>query len=91
MERGRTILESVLTNYPKRVDIWNVYIDQELRVGDHEATQALFERVTSMNLSSKKMKYFFKRYLEFAKTEGDADLIDRVKTKARAYVESKME
>lgn len=32
-ERGRGILEGVLRNYPKRLDLWNVYIDQELKVG----------------------------------------------------------
>ena len=89
-ERGRTILENVLSNYPKRVDLWSVYIDQELRVGDAEVIKALFERVTSLTLSSKKMKFFFKRYLEFAKTEGGADMVDKVKRKAREYVESKM-
>ena len=27
-ERGRGIFESVLRNYPKRLDLWSVYIDQ---------------------------------------------------------------
>lgn len=31
-ERGRGILEGVLRNYPKRLDLWNVYIDQEIKV-----------------------------------------------------------
>lgn len=31
-ERGRSIFEGMLANYPKRIDIWNVYIDQ---VGHH--------------------------------------------------------
>ena len=90
IERGRTILENVLANYPKRVDLWNVYLDQELRAGNHEAIRALFERVTTLSLSSKKMKYFFKRYLEFEKTEGDDETVEHVKKKAREYVESKM-
>ena len=33
-ERGRTVFESVLSNYPKRVDLWSVYIDMALRVGE---------------------------------------------------------
>ncbi len=32
-ERGRGVLEGVLRNHPKRLDLWNVYIDQELKVG----------------------------------------------------------
>lgn len=27
-ERGRGIFEGILRNYPKRMDLWNVYIDQ---------------------------------------------------------------
>jgi len=30
-ERGRTIFESILSNYPKRTDLWSVYLDMELR------------------------------------------------------------
>eukprot|EP00878_Enallax_costatus_P033765 GHUV01037320.1.p1 GENE.GHUV01037320.1~~GHUV01037320.1.p1 ORF type:complete len:162 (+),score=18.56 GHUV01037320.1:96-581(+) len=30
-ERGRSIFESMLANYPKRIDIWNVYVDQVIR------------------------------------------------------------
>jgi rRNA biogenesis protein RRP5 len=33
-ERGRTIFEGIVSNYPKRIDQWNVYIDMELRAGD---------------------------------------------------------
>lgn len=66
------------------------HVLQELRVGNHAVIRALFERVTSLNLSSKKMKFFFKKYLEFEKTEGDEDTVEHVKQAARAYIESKM-
>ena len=61
-ERGRTIFEGILSNYPKRVDIWSIYLDMELKHGDQTAIRKLFETVTSLQLSSKKMKFFFKRY-----------------------------
>ncbi|KAI8646880.1 hypothetical protein BD408DRAFT_428276 [Parasitella parasitica] len=38
-ERGRTILEGVMSNYPKRLDLWNVYIDMEIKIGDDEMTR----------------------------------------------------
>lgn len=28
VERGRTMFENILSNYPKRVDLWSVYLDQ---------------------------------------------------------------
>ena len=80
-------LAGVLANYPKRVDIWSIYIDMELRQGDSEHIKHLFERATSLRLSSKKMKFFFSRYLSFARNAGDASLIAHVKEKARAWVE----
>ena len=90
-ERGRANLENVLSNYPKRVDVWNVFLDQELRTGDSAAIRSLFERITSLVLSSKKMKFFLKRYMDFEKTEGDAARIEHVKAKARAYIASRAE
>ena len=49
----------------------------------------IFERVIHINLSSKKMKLFFKRYLDFERKYGDAFSVEKVKTKAMEYVESK--
>lgn len=62
---------------------------QEMRVGDEDITRALFERVTASTLSSKKMKFFFKRFLEFEKELGDEARVEHVKDKARSYVNSK--
>jgi len=50
--------------------------------------RTLFERLIHMKWSSKKMRYFFKRYLEFEKEHGDEEAIEHVKQKAREYVES---
>jgi rRNA biogenesis protein RRP5 len=35
-ERGRTILEGVMSNYPKRLDLWSIYLDMEIKAGDFE-------------------------------------------------------
>lgn len=88
-ERGRTIFENVLTTYPKRTDLWSLLLDHELRLGESEAVRSLFERIISLNLSSKKMKSFFKRYLDFEKGQGNMKGVEHVKTKAREYVQAK--
>lgn len=49
----------------------------------------LFERVASLKLSSKKMKYVFKRWLGWEQAHGDAQTVAHVKARAREYVESK--
>lgn len=49
----------------------------------------LFERVAALKLSSKKMKYVFKRWLGWEQAHGSAATIARVKDKAREYVQLK--
>ena len=34
-ERGRTIFEGMMKNYPKRIDLWSIYIDMEIKAGDN--------------------------------------------------------
>jgi len=88
IDRGRTVFDSVLASYPKRIDVWSVYLDMELRNGDASAIKRLFERVISLKMSSKKAKFFFKRYLQYASDIGDTVLAAHVKEKARAWVEA---
>ena len=35
-QRGQTMFESILTNYPKRSDLWSVYLDMMIKQGDIE-------------------------------------------------------
>lgn len=112
LERGRTIMEGVLSNYPKRVDLWSQYLDMEIKAGHGDSSdksqsgrgggkgerksqaciRRLFDRITSMSgFSTKKMKFFFKRYMDYESKHGDEDSVDDVKDKAREYVQSKMQ
>ena len=29
-ERGKTLFETILSNFPRRTDLWSVYVDQVL-------------------------------------------------------------
>ena len=42
-----------------------------------------------MKISAKKMKFIFKRYLEFERQHGSSADVEAVKEKAKAYVESR--
>ncbi|XP_077992848.1 protein RRP5 homolog [Glandiceps talaboti] len=88
-ERGRTMFENTLSNYPKRTDIWSIYIDMMIKQDNKEVIRQLFERVIHLNLSPKKIKFFFKRYLDYEKKHGDDGTVAAVKQKALEYVESK--
>lgn len=90
-ERGRSMFEGILANYPKRLDLWSVYLDQEIsRGGDLQRVRSLFERATHLALPPKKMKFLFKRYLEFEKRHGDGAGVEHVKQKAMEFVDRAM-
>lgn len=63
---------------------------QEIRVGDRQRIRSLFERATHMQLPPKKMKFLFKRFLDYEKAHGDAAGVEHVKEAAREYVEANL-
>ncbi|KAJ3122551.1 rRNA biogenesis protein rrp5 [Physocladia obscura] len=85
-ERGRTLFEGIVSNHPKRLDMWSIYLDMEIRNGDVDHTRRLFERVLALKQSSRKMKFVFKKYLEFEKTKGTPEGVQHVKESAMEYV-----
>jgi len=67
-----------------------MYLDIEIKKGTKSSIRGLFERCISLGLKPKKMKFFFKRYLEFEVKEGNQEKIEYVKEKANEYVNSMM-
>ncbi|KAJ3431155.1 protein rrp5 [Anaeramoeba flamelloides] len=90
-ERGRTIFEGIIANYPKRVDIWTIYIDMEKKTGKVKLVRKLFKRAITLKVSSKKIKSLFKKFLIFEKEEGDSESVEEVKQLALNYIKSKSE
>ncbi|MXQ89190.1 hypothetical protein E5288_WYG015052 [Bos mutus] len=88
-ERARAIFESTLSIYPKRTDVWSVYIDMIIKHGSQKEARAIFERVIHLSLAPKRMKFFFKRYLDYEKQHGSEKDVQAVKAKALEYVEAK--
>ncbi|XP_078079096.1 protein RRP5 homolog isoform X2 [Mustelus asterias] len=88
-ERAKAMFENTLSSYPKRTDLWSIYIDMMLKHGNQEQIRHLFERIVHLKLAPKKMKFFFKRYLEYEKRHGNEESVQAVKEKALEYVESK--
>lgn len=86
-ERGRTIFETLLSQWPKRLDLWNVLLDLEIKQGDKEIIRRSFERVTGSvkSLKARKAKFFFKKWLEWEMKSGDAKSQEKVKALAAEY------
>ena len=82
----------------KRIDLWNVYIDQEIKqdnkTSDEDDTdikskvEDLFERVLSKKITRKQAKFFFNKWLNYEEDKQDENMIARVKSKAAEYVQN---
>lgn len=38
-ERGKTMFENIVSNFPKRTDLWSIYIDMTIQQGDKDAVR----------------------------------------------------
>lgn len=47
VERGRSVFEGLMASYPRRLDLWNVYVDKEIKAGKIQAARNLLERMVS--------------------------------------------
>lgn len=85
-ERGKTLFEGLVDRYPKRLDLWNVYVDQLVKTGDVGAVRAVVDRTLGMKLTTKRAKFVFKKWLAMEQKIGDQKGQDRAKEKAREWV-----
>jgi rRNA biogenesis protein RRP5 len=95
-EHGRALFESLVAKQPKRSDVWSAYIDQERGLLARGATEAsvtglrlVYERVSTLSLPPKVMQAFLTQWLTFEQAHGTPALVQKVKDKARAYVEAR--
>jgi len=87
-DRGRVVFEELLSNYPKRSDLWNLYVDKEIKHGFVSPARQLFERMINAKQNVRTMKRIFKKFLEFEIMHGSDASQEAVKAKAREYVSS---
>ncbi|KAJ9650135.1 rRNA biogenesis protein rrp5 [Neophaeococcomyces mojaviensis] len=85
-EEGRTRFQGLVNLYPKRLDLFNVMLDLEMKLGDKEQVRGVFEQVLSRDLKPAKAKPFFQRWLAFEKKEGDERKAEEVEARAAKWV-----
>lgn len=88
-EEGRTRFQGLVNLYPKRLDLFSVMLDLEMKVGDADSVRAVFEQVLSKNLKPVKAKSFFARWLAYEKKIAGDDLgkVEEVEAKAAKWVQ----
>ena len=89
-ERAKTLYEKLLSSYPKRTDLWSIYIDMLIKYDTDpvHAARSIFDRILSLNIPPKKMKFLIKKYLQFEKQHGTPADIVRAKERITEYVNS---
>ncbi|KAK5109297.1 hypothetical protein LTR62_007171 [Meristemomyces frigidus] len=99
-ERGRTIFEGLITEWPKWSSGWDMWTDLEIsrlkslgeevdKMEARERVRALFGRMVAGKMKPRRAKFVFKRWLEFEEGGGGGEKreVERVKGLARGYVE----
>ena len=89
VEHARTMFETLVSRYPKRLDLWWQYMDQEVRLGNINGVRSLMERVfVARKHSTKQIKALLQKWLVIEKRIGDEDGVQAVLDRARAFVAS---
>lgn len=97
-ERGRTIFETIVGEWPKWTQGWDMWADleraqiataetEEAKSEAVEKTRALFDRMCKAKMKKRRAKFVFKRWMEFEEKEGDKKDVERVQAIAKEWVE----
>jgi rRNA biogenesis protein RRP5 len=86
--RARTLFDGLIEKFPKRLDLFFVYVDKECKYGTVENARKLLEaKVHERKLKDNKMKSLFKKWYRIEEEHGTDDSREHVKSSARSYVE----
>ncbi|KAH8312068.1 hypothetical protein KR044_009241 [Drosophila immigrans] len=85
---AQTLLDDVVTSYPKRIDIWILYVDMLAKCSLIDSARNVLERAVLQKLAPNKMLVIYKKYLEFEQKHGTEANAARVKQLAEEYVKS---
>ena len=100
-EKGQTIIENLLTTFPRRSDIWLQAIDIEKKLWLESGfdkkrpfserigrIRTLFKKVIAMDFSARVMKLFFRKWMELEEKYGDATTVQQVRECAKEFVKT---
>jgi rRNA biogenesis protein RRP5 len=86
-ERARTLFDGLILKYPKRLDLFFVYLDKECKNGTIDHARTLLEKkVEESKLSDRQMKSLFKKWYRIEEDHGTDETKENVKNAARTYV-----
>jgi len=86
-DRGCTMFEETAASYPKRPNVWTMYLDALVKAQLFDKARETFDRLFSSSLPSKKMQSFYKRLVDFESKHGNDESLLQAKRKALEFVE----
>ncbi|XP_017783151.1 PREDICTED: rRNA biogenesis protein rrp5 [Nicrophorus vespilloides] len=86
-EQGQALFETILQADPKRVDVWNTYVDQLVKINQIELARAVLKRAVGQKLRYKCMKSLFRKFHNFEKSHGTEENVEDVKKLLEEYTE----
>jgi rRNA biogenesis protein RRP5 len=87
-ERGRTIFEGLVSTWPNKGDVWDMYLSLEMSHGSDENIRDLFERMSKVGKRKRAMAVF-KKWGEWEATAGNKKGGERVKALEQQWKEAK--
>ncbi|XP_067935135.1 protein RRP5 homolog [Watersipora subatra] len=69
-ERFTALFENVISNFPKRTDVWSVYVDQLIKFEKHETARMVLRRAVMQKWNAKKMQFFAGKFRDFETQHG---------------------
>ena len=67
-EEARNMFDNILKNFPRRKDIWFVYIDKEMKYGKNiDKVRQIFDKIFEIKFKINDLKSIMKKFLEFEK------------------------
>lgn len=85
-DQGRTVFEDLVDKLPKRLDLWNMYVDQETKKKNYDYVRGLFKRMTGLKMNVNKVKGVFKKWLTFEDAHGSEKTVAEVEGLVQEYI-----
>ena len=77
-ERGRTIFEGLVSTWPRKGDVWDVYLALEMGCGNEENVRGLFERMVKVG-KKKRVAGVFGKWADWEGERGNGKGVERVR------------
>ena len=92
-EEARNMFDNILKNFPKRKDIWFVYIDKENKFGKNaDKVRQIFDRMFEIKFKVNDLKSIMKKFLEFEKQNcKDEKEFIKAQEKTKEILQKRME